>query len=287
MATTPPIAGPAPPLSLLVLLPGSSHMRQPHASMSPPHRPAPLASRQSGSTVPSMRQLAAARKNEQEEQREEAEIDKVISAGRRLSLAPGIGAGTQIRSGERLEVVTDEPTPTAGGSTPLPYEAREAPASYGALPSSELQTTSPAFGAKRGLTSRGPPSRRRPQTAAHPSIPLGQALASNLGNASRGSLAFPHGSGFGPSGGGSGGRARPGWEGDEVVGVLRNSGLEGKCTISRLRCSKSLSVPFSEEMCGPLSCLGRSYIEILRDAGLQSGNHDSTQFSLRTICLEA
>ena len=47
----------------------------------------------------------------------------------------------------------------------------------------------------------------------------------------RGSIAAPLGMGLGIGGGGVG-KTRPGWEGDEVVGVLRGSGLEGKSSFN-------------------------------------------------------
>lgn len=211
MLSTPPITGTAPPLSLLVLLPTTAHMRQHPTPLAPASRPVPLTSRKSGSTLPSMRQLSAARWSDEQETTatpEETEIDKVIIAGRRLSLAPGIGAGTQqTRFTSGLAPLTDIPsTPNMTGSS------REAPPAFGARPPTEQSTPPSAFGTMRGSGSRGPPSKRRPQTAATSAIPLAQGL---------------NGSGMGFGGGVGAGRNRPGWEGDEVVGVLRNSGLEG------------------------------------------------------------
>jgi len=55
-------------------------------------------------------------------------------------------------------------------------------------------------------------------------------------------MALPSGSGLG-MGGGSGLRSRPGWEADEVVGHLRESGLEGMSPCPSYR--SSISAPLS------------------------------------------
>jgi len=228
MTSTFPTAGPAASLSLLVLVPSSAHIHQFPTPLAPPSRPAPLTSRQSGSTVPSMRQLSAARRSDGQERKvdEEAEIDKVMAAGRRLSLAPGIGTGTEIHASERFKSSLPPLSDYSIATPPVAGSSYEAPPSFGTPFTPEEQTPPPAFGAKRGSVSRVPASRRRPQTAAGPAIPLSPAMMVGV---SRGSIALPSGSGLGFGGGGNVGKTRPGWEGDEVVRVLRNSGLEGEC----------------------------------------------------------
>lgn len=191
-------------LSLLVLLPASAHMQQ-HPTPLPPSRPFALTSRKSGSTIPSLGNMPEV-KGEGED-----DMEKVLVAGRRLSLAPGIGAGTQTRSMGTftpLSPLDPSPTGTPTAEVPAPVPVDRSPAR-------------PVFGAKRSSGRvTGPPSRRRPNTAATPA----QAQISGVGpGVSRASMAVPGGGG----GGGVLGRSRPGWEGDEVVGVLRASGLEG------------------------------------------------------------
>jgi len=205
---------PAPTLSLLVLLPASAHVQKFRTPIAPPSRPPTLTSRQSGSSVPSALHLTSVRESEENERMlEEAEMKKVISAGRRMSLAPGIGTGTQTRFASAFPPLTPsrQPIPAAVAQ---PYETLS---SLGAGPSSEQPPPPPAFGAKRGGNKGGPVSKRRPQTAAIEAVPAG---------VSWGSIALPSGGGFRM--GGVGGRTRPGWEGDEVVRILRHSGLEGK-----------------------------------------------------------
>jgi hypothetical protein len=205
------------PLSFLVLLPSTTETR----SLAPSHtisRPLTLQGRQSGSNVHTLKSLKASQPSEESGKAEEvgeAEIDKVVSAGRRLSLAPGIGAGTQTRTTPFQSQLS-----SLSSSPPLPAsEQQSAPPPLIAKP--------PAFGAPAfGSSSRGPPirgsSRKRPQTAATSAL---GPLPNLNGGIPRGSFAIP-GQGMGMAGGI--GRSKPGWEADEVVGVLRSGGLEGE-----------------------------------------------------------
>ena len=218
MSTEPSPLIASPTLSLLVLLPASAHTQQYLTPIAPPSHPSGLTSRQSGSSVPSAIPLTTAGRGEGDERRDdEAEMEKVLVAGRRLSLAPGMGAGTQTRSINPLPPLADSPGP----SIPIAGSSIEAPPTVGTRPPPELSTAPPAFGAKRAAPSRTPASRRRPQTAAGPA-------ASLMGEGNKVGAALPRGSGLDMRGGAGYGKTRPGWEGDEIVHVLRNSGLEGE-----------------------------------------------------------
>ena len=211
-----------PALSLLVILPSASH--SPIVS-----RPSPLTRKASVPPPPLVIQTSTG--------------DQPVGGGRRMSLAPGMGGGTvspltttAFRT-RHLEAIS--PSPTSGhtpqGST-FPSIPVESPISFPNLnpfgtqasasspSSSTIPAPPPAFG-KKPLTSTGgrSPNRRRPQTAATGEIALGLT-----GGVSRGSMALPPGAGLGLGGGGGVGRGRPGWEGDEVVAVLRGAGLEGE-----------------------------------------------------------
>lgn len=252
----PPSIG-QPALSVLVLLPASAHMTAQNASpLAPISRPPPLISRKSGSTVPSLKS-----KNPQNPSRlrhndispDERNVDPLnhVQAGRRSSLAPGLGAGTEIRSPElnfrhvpKLGAIESSPpgSPERGHSPSNDdHSGDDRKAAFGRYQLSDdrgvkkdisnqvsvpvlppLSTEAPAFGSRSPLSSTstsatGGRSRRRPQTSAV--TRGGQSLQ-------RGSMALPSGTGLG-IGGGSGSRNRPGWEADEVVGHLRESGLEG------------------------------------------------------------
>jgi hypothetical protein len=209
MSATPfPLATFPASLSFLVLLPSSStenRSPQPPNSIS---RPSALTSRQSGSTVHTLKAISTIGSLQEGagggELQDEAEIDKVVSAGRRLSLAPGIGAGTQTRSRTfQGQLQTLDATPPASPKNAEP-------------PSDMNRAAPPAFGSSsRSLNSRTA-SRRRPQTAAM--SPVSPNMRSGAAMPNPGSLGMSVGQG----------RARPGWEADEVVGVLRGSGLEGE-----------------------------------------------------------
>ena len=71
-------------------------------------------------------------------------------------------------------------------------------------------------------------SRRRPQTAAGPAPQLGPTLAGGgVDGNNRRSMVVPSGLGIlGIGRLGGAGKARLGWEGDELVGMLRTSGQE-------------------------------------------------------------
>jgi hypothetical protein len=249
-----------PALSVLVLLPATAHMAAQEASpLAPISRPSPLISRKSGSTVPSLKSLnnlqtpytSRLRNDDMSPDGERHTVDPLIhaqvQAGRRSSLAPGLGAGTEIRAlssdlryVERLGAIKSSPPGTPDRSqSPSPGElstpahndtleqyrlsnVTEQPASGSTSTSASVPRTAsrshavPAFGARKSTTasSGAPLSRRRPQTSAT-SKGFGQPVQ-------RGSMALPPGSGLGGLQ-----RNRPGWEADEVVSNLRTSGLEG------------------------------------------------------------
>ncbi|KAL7422124.1 3',5'-cyclic-nucleotide phosphodiesterase [Cryptotrichosporon argae] len=198
MASPVPPPAPGAPLSILVLLPDSAHSTQLESVPSAAARaarPSPLTSRQSGSTVPTTHASAV-------------DDDVFVAQSRRLSLAPGMGGGTQTQT-------PTPPKPSArialGKLTPaVPEDAAATP----------TQSAAPAFGAKRDMGSASstgsPRSRRRPQTA----VAAPGYMAPPV---SRASVALGSGVGLSAS---IGHKNRPGWEGDEVVGVLRGAGLE-------------------------------------------------------------
>ena len=221
MSSTPPTPeeGQNAHLSLLVLLPPTADGPAP---IVPPSRPPPLTSRQSGSTVPSLKAFGMSSRltRSKKDTYEEEAIDAVVSAGRRLSLAPGIGAGTQVRmlSPDRMSPVSTGLHDTNGHAE----TSRQGAAAYQA-------SEAPTFGAKR-ISSMTGKRTRRPQTSSAQPGPAALLAAAGV---SRGSIALPSGMGMGGSGVG---RNRPGWEGDEVVAVLRGSGLQGEyCFLMRKR----------------------------------------------------
>lgn len=238
MSSTPPNAGSSTSLTLsvFVLLPTSSHLHGSGRHIPPLSRPPPLTSRQSGSSLATLGNLKLSPQHPSAEQLGDADqkldVPDMASANRRLSLAPGIGAGTQTRSarlGDGLrslaragesstgaEQYKSTPPPdsrayqTTGRSAEVPVPSRQAmPAPTGA----------PAFGSGSGAGARKAGPRRRPNTATvAESGPFGNPIP-------RGSMALPSGMGLGI---GAGGKNRPGWEGDAVVGVLRSGGMEGE-----------------------------------------------------------
>jgi hypothetical protein len=265
MQLPPSISSGEPALSILVLLPASAHMAQSASPIAPLSRPAPLTSRKSGSTVPSLKSLNAPqqpsrlRYDDHSPDGDRANIDPMDSnqnialPGRRASLAPGLGAGTEIRGPEgrvssRLGTIESSPPSTPDRSpSPSPDEVASSSTTNPGLDayrfaSSTLTTAAvsekttisipvptlppaaseaPAFGSRKPLSSsagNSGRSRRRPQTAAT-SGGIGQSTQ-------RGSMALPSGTGLG-MGGGPNSRNRPGWEADEVVSNLRAGGLEG------------------------------------------------------------
>ena len=227
MTSTPPNSFHIAPenLSLFVLLPVSTHSNHPAVANGPPPRPSPLKSRQSGSTIPSLKTLSSTTSINAEPARitETAEIDRFIDPGRRFSLAPGLGSGIQPRSAApRLEPITAEElssSPASGSGSPSEASRQESV--------SPLSSRPPAFGSKpaTGGPSTGGRGRRRPQTAQTGQGLVSPAMGPTFAPFSRGSIAVSHGRGFH---GGSVGRTRPGWEGDEVVGMLRGGGMEGE-----------------------------------------------------------
>lgn len=237
MTSTPPYSQPVPPLSLLVILPSSSaHTSQNALPSIPANRPAPLVSRQSGSAVSTLQslQVSSAKLEKAAETGEESdEVDRFMAAGRRMSLAPGLGAG-----------ITGSVTPFLGAvDTSLPDTTENArsmnmtPPSISAPRFGESSRApgfgAPAFGSGPKRSSTGRSTRGRPMTAAGggKAIPL----APTPGGVNRQSVALASGMSLGMSVGVAGGmsRNRPGWEGDEIVGVMRGSGLEGELRVAR------------------------------------------------------
>lgn len=248
MSSTPHTSGGATPnqlhLNVLVLLPTSGHLQRNPAPTAHTTRPPPLLSRQSGSnvsTLQSLRMSPQAKAAERMSEQKQDEDDVVVST-RRLSLAPGIGSGTQNKSSHPEGASSS----TSSHLDPLSSQSASSSTPPRALAGSRNQIQSsyrpaespPAFGSKRPPpASRG---RRRPQTSAAPNV------APPLAGFARGSVAVPAGMGLGIAAIGGAGKSRPGWEGDEVVGVLRTSGLEGErwlCLLSSVSHVLLVSVP--------------------------------------------
>jgi len=245
-----------PALSVLVLLPASAHMSAQNASpLVPVSRPPPLTTRKSGSTVPSLQSInspqntSRLRYNDVSQEGGASTLDPLnhLQAGRRTSLAPGLGAGTEVRASDprhipRLGAIESSPPGTperAESPSPADYSGDDRLEKFGGYQLSDsiasrkgetskelpvpglphMPTEAPAFGSRNSISisAASARSRRRPQTSA----------TSRAGQAGqRSSMALPSGSGLG-IGAGTGLRNRPGWEADEVVGHLRESGLEG------------------------------------------------------------
>lgn len=209
---------------------------------------------------------------ESEEEAAEADVgagvDPIRIAGRRASLTPGLGGGTETRSPEPrsiLKLGTIEPsppgTPRSRSVSPCPGDAvatthsnsdsfdayrvvNGPPASSASASASASTSTSraspitgssveaPAFGSRNSIA--GARRSRRPVTTAT------SVMQPHRG----GSMALPSGSGYGLGGGGSYTKTRPGWEADEIVSVLRSGGLEG--TSSRVYlCHVSIPSPLA------------------------------------------
>ncbi|KAK6902664.1 hypothetical protein I203_107922 [Kwoniella mangroviensis CBS 8507] len=242
---------PHPSLNLLVLLPSAAHL---HQLPSPPTRPSGLLSRKSSSTVPSLQSIRAGEavsstssspayksRNADDAQ---GPSDSVM-ASRRLSLAPGLGAGAPLSTSNMdLDLVSPTSTPIPGGAgsstmtpsssidkhtVPPPFGSKSITPPGSGSAASSTQTSPnpssiPAFGARRSTgTGSSRLSRRRPVTATTLS-----GIASSIAPAlmgipgGRASLAVPPGLG----GVSHSNRTRPGWEADEVIGTLRGSGME-------------------------------------------------------------
>ncbi|WWC85261.1 uncharacterized protein L201_000123 [Kwoniella dendrophila CBS 6074] len=246
---------PCPSLNLLVLLPTAAHL---HQLPSPPTRPPSLFTRKSGSTVPSLQSirsgetitspLTSTTSKSSISQSNLKTVDESISntviSGRRLSLAPGLGAGAgsgpTSLSPLDFDALSPTSTPASSSSPMVPTTSNEsrnsAPLPFGTKSTSPSQSAAsstqtspvppmvPAFGARRSTgTGSSRLSRRRPVTASQ-----GTGIASSISPAlmgipgGRASLAVPPGLG----GVSHSNRTRPGWEADEVIGTLRGSGME-------------------------------------------------------------
>ncbi|ORX39638.1 hypothetical protein BD324DRAFT_614437 [Kockovaella imperatae] len=165
-------------------------------------------------------------------------ITDVVNAGRRLSLAPGLGGGgphryrptTSHQPSPRIEPNSDffEPrsegnTPFLGGNpngsmtshppTPIVHESPDVVP----VPAFGSRSGGPAAHGSNGISHGSGPgssSRRRPMTAAAPTI------------VNRSSLVVPSAVLGGPGRMGGAGKTRQGWEGDQIVEVLRASSQE-------------------------------------------------------------
>ncbi|WWC69681.1 uncharacterized protein I206_103624 [Kwoniella pini CBS 10737] len=244
---------PFPSLNLLVLLPSAAHL---HQLPAPPYRPSALSSRKSSSTIPSLQSIKAgepvtspssslASSTSTTKNAEEGSNNSSVMTSRRLSLAPGLGAGATLPSAYMdLENLSphSSPAPTSyqmspsassekrdypfgsgSGSVPAPRSPQPSSATS-STQTSPITTNVPAFGARRSTgTGTSRLSRRRPVTAS-----TSTGIASTISPAlmgipgGRASLAVPPGLG----GVSHSNRTRPGWEADEVIGTLRGSGME-------------------------------------------------------------
>jgi hypothetical protein len=158
-----------------------------------------------------------------------------------MSLAPGIGGGTQTKSPttaftSKLSVINSSPQ-----SDQEDFEAYTYPSPGPSAPPTPAPPAAPAFGSSRGGVR--PSRNRRPATATLGSsgtspMAMGMTNAGSSSGVGQGGMSRASISGRGMgriSGiGGSLGKTRPGWEGDEVVGVLRSSGMEGEFSVLRV-----------------------------------------------------
>ncbi|KAL1407396.1 3',5'-cyclic-nucleotide phosphodiesterase [Vanrija albida] len=191
------------PLAVVVLLPEALPSAVPsHGS---PSSPPQLTSRRSahGISASSINPLLSGA----------ADSDGHAAGSRRLSLAPGLGAGIKMSSSR----------PPGGGSrSPVrSSSATRNPASLSPLTKSSADDDSqPAVEYPSSLARTGSGSRTNRRSSNPNAVPAGVAAALKQ---PRGSVAAP--SGMGLTAVLASGR-RPGAEGDELVTVLRNGGLE-------------------------------------------------------------
>nr|XP_018264117.1 uncharacterized protein I303_03997 [Kwoniella dejecticola CBS 10117]OBR86275.1 hypothetical protein I303_03997 [Kwoniella dejecticola CBS 10117] len=244
---------PYPSLNLLVLLPSAAHL---HQLPSPPFRPSGLGTRKSSSTVPSLQSIKAreavttpsspASSDTASRNADEGSNSSSVMTSRRLSLAPGLGAGATMLPTLDLESLSPHSSPAppsyqmtpstsseqrntvpsfgiGSGSSPIPRSPQPGSATS-STQTSPVPTSVPAFGARRSTgTGTSRLSRRRPNTAS-----TANGIASSISPAlmgipgGRASLAVPPGLG----GVSHSNRTRPGWEADDVIGTLRGSGME-------------------------------------------------------------
>ncbi|OXG38621.1 high-affinity phosphodiesterase [Cryptococcus neoformans Bt15] len=216
-------------LSVLVLLPSTSSSQ---AEIPTPYRPNPLKTRSSSPKVPTVLSLTKSGNGDQggDGIAHEAELKAKVMAGRRLSLGSSLGSDINLSIGEEtvpidtIPVGINRPSRVATLHGMPPFSPIVSPTSSipppsPKDPSSNLHT--PPFGySSRSGSGGGPHSRRRrPQTASGTANDIAPALIKETANA-RSSLAMVSGAVKGR------GKARPGWEADELVGHLRESGLE-------------------------------------------------------------
>jgi len=222
----PPSLG-QPALSVLVLLPASAHMTAQNASpLAPIPRPTPLINRKSGSVVPSLKSINNQPQNPSRLRNEDISPDerKVnplehVQAGRRSSLAPGLGGGTETRSPDsrhvpKLGAIESSPPGTPdraaspSGDDQSGDDRKAAFGRYGMTENDEsdtstrtrdstgpaiptISTEAPAFGSRKPLstsTTASARTRRRPQTS---------AVSRSGQTTQRGSMALPSGTGLG------------------------------------------------------------------------------------------
>lgn len=249
-------------LSVLVLLPSTSSSQ---AEIPTPYRPSPLKTRSSSPKVPTVLSLTKSGNGDQggDGIAHEAELKAKVMAGRRLSLGSSLGSDINLSIGEETVPIDTIPAGISRPSrvatlhgmppfSPIVSPTSSIPPPSPKDPSSNLHT--PPFGySSRSGSGGGPHSRRRrPQTASGTANDIAPALIKETANA-RSSLAMVSGAVKGR------GKARPGWEADELVGHLRESGLEGElsdCSFTVCGCVASpicrilYSGPiFSDEIC--------------------------------------
>lgn len=218
-------------LSVLVLLPSSSSSQ---AEFPTAHPPDPLVPRSSSPKVPTELSVTKSTKGGQEGGGvvDEEELKAKVMAGRRLSLGSSLGSDINLSIGDGTVSLNIQPplksqpsrTTTLHGMSffsPIVSPTSTVPPAISKDPSSTLEAPPFGYNSRPGSGSRTRSHRRRPQTASGTANDIAPALIKETANA-RSSLAMVSGAVKGR------GKARPGWEADELVGNLRESGLEGE-----------------------------------------------------------
>lgn len=218
-------------LSLLVLLPSTSSSQ---AEILTPYRPNPLTTRSSSPKVPTVLSLTKSGNGDQggDGVVHAEELKAKVMAGRRLSLGSSLGSDINLSIGEEtmsanvIPVGINQPSRVATLHDMPPFSPIVSPTSsipppITKDPSSNLNTPPFGYSSRSGSGGGAHSRRRRPQTASGTANDIAPALIKETANA-RSSLAMVSGAVKGR------GKARPGWEADELVGHLRESGLEGE-----------------------------------------------------------